>query len=168
MIEQYKETIERYISGSLSRDELLNELPTNFKFEDKFNLLLEVKLLNRPDLFESIFWVFPPSDSDSHLVLSRWALLEQWHFKHEEIIGSFQSRFKNRSENIDFILEAMKNVPKYLNSGELKDSYLRKCMYALAAQPLKEALELLKRLQENNDEIIAKYAKDQLSKIDVV
>ena len=93
-------------------------------------------------------------------------LLEDWHIEHEDIVGLFQSYFNKDIENIYILLNALINIPTYLQEDEAtKYSYIKKIIYAIGAQPQLESLSALGDLaSETGDEKIKELALHQLEK----
>ena len=96
----------------------------------------------------------------------RQLLLEDWHIEHEDIVGFFQSYFNKDIENIYILLNALINIPTYLQEDEVtKYSYIKKIIYAIGAQPQPESLSALEDLSsETGDEKIKELALHQLKK----
>ncbi|NUO00421.1 MAG: hypothetical protein HUU01_07360, partial [Saprospiraceae bacterium] len=68
--------------------------------------------------------------------------------------------------NVDIIRWSLEHLPAYLSRDpDIKHSYVKKCMYAIAAQPEPEASIALRELQESEDLTISKLASDQLARM---
>ncbi len=157
--------VDKFINGLISQNDLISRIPDDFKFKDKLDLIMECKIKNRSDLFEVIFWNFPPTDTDSHLIISRFSILEAWHTQHEEIISSFQEEFNHHRTNILYIENAIHNIPEYLSNIHLQESYIRKCFYAISAHSKKDAIKALQKLSGSENSTIAKHATAQLKRL---
>ncbi|NUO00422.1 MAG: hypothetical protein HUU01_07365 [Saprospiraceae bacterium] len=160
------ELVDEFAFGKIDRKEFLqlNDCVLNFSELIRLSLLCKISKNNRR--FEVVLWHVPKSISQEEKeIFYRLLLLEDWHFFHEEIVQSFQELFNNNKENILAIKWAMERVPEYLSGFDLKTSYIRKCAYAIAAQPQPESIIALQELQTSEDEIISKQVTVQLSKL---
>lgn len=100
------------------------------------------------------------------LLLDRMVLLDDWHQEHSELITTLQIHEIKEAFNVDVIRWSLEHLPAYLaRDQDIKHSYIKKCMYAIAAQPQPEANLALQELQESEDEIISKLASDQLARL---
>ena len=120
---------------------------------------------NPDNNFEVYFW-YTPSDITrlEDEKLSRKYLLVEGHFEHENIASGFQTYLNNSSENVDILIQAIENVPKYLELDDFKYPYIRKCIYAIGAQPEPENFKGLILLAESNDIRIKELAIHQIEK----
>lgn len=158
--------IDEFVLGRISRKEFLRHIDRSLDFSELIGLSIFCKITSNNRRFEVFLWHFPKLISDTEKeIFYRWLLLENWHEEHEEIIGAFQHQFHQTKENIPFLKWAIENIPDYLMNTDLKASYVKKCMYAITAQPQPEAKLALQELQESEDEIISKLASDQLTRL---
>lgn len=116
--------------------------------------------------FDAIFWKLPREISKNEKRdIYRDFILKPYHHEHEEIANSFQAFFHNDKENIPILLEAINDIPKYLQINDLKYSYIRKIIYAIGAQPEPYNIEALEKLaNETNDKQIKELALHQIEK----
>ncbi|MDF1697727.1 MAG: hypothetical protein P1U56_17910 [Saprospiraceae bacterium] len=91
-------------------------------------------------------------------------LLNNKHNEHEEIAGAFQRTYHQNEKNAELLLTAINKIPAYLSMPDLKYSYIRKCIYAIGAQPNPININSLKILSAHQDIEIRKLAEHQLNK----
>lgn len=91
-------------------------------------------------------------------------LLENWHSQYEEILSGFQHS-GNFPECIPNIIKIMEEPPIFYTKGGQLQGFIRKCAYAIAAQPKPYNIEALTKLSKYDDEFIKKFALHQLGKI---
>jgi len=75
-----------------------------------------------------------------------------WHWEHEEMVYDLQL-----NQDVAFIgtlVNLINHPPPYLSGTDLRESFLRKCFYALAAQPQPHSRQVLKQLSESDDPLI--------------
>lgn len=157
--------LDSLMSGTLSRERFDADFNIVADFEACLNILLELKIKKDYRKFEHFFWALPKQmTSLQELLLFRMALVEEWHFEHEEIVSAFQTSMPKDFKNILFLKFIIENVPQYLSIPDLKDAFIRKCAYAIAAQPAPYNEEALRELSQSSDEVIKKYALHQLVK----
>ncbi len=100
------------------------------------------------------------------LILVRLVLLEDWHQEHSELITAIQFHESKMAFNVEVIRWSLEHLPTYLaKDQDVKHSYVKKCMYAIAAQPQPEAKLALQELQESEDDTISRLASDQLTRL---
>jgi hypothetical protein len=169
--ESDKKLIQELCDWKISKSDFENK--TNFKANyDQLNYLLDntKKDFNNKNgdnrSFREIFWnVSTILSIQEEISVFRKYLLKNWHHEHEEIAGSFQAFFHNDKENIPILLEAINDIPKYLQIDDLKYSYIRKIIYAIGAQPETYNIEALEELaDETNDKQIKELALHQIEK----
>jgi hypothetical protein len=92
-------------------------------------------------------------------------LQEQWHNRHEDITQLFQHSCNRDVSSISILLNAIDNIPEYLQEDDFKYPYVRKLIYAIGAQPEPYNIEALeKSANETNDEKIRELALYQIEK----
>jgi len=153
----------------IDRNEFISK--TSFKADfEQLDFLLEnskdkVNEYGYHQCFLELIWTLPTKVSKKEeTLINRKYLLENWHNSHEGIVQSFQLDFNDDVENIPILLQAMKQVPKYI---EKIDSYpyIRKIIYAIGAQPEPYNLDALKKIvTETQDETIKELALHQIDK----
>lgn len=127
-------------------ENVLNNGNSNNLFNTKFyDLVYKLPVEEREDVFQHF-------------------LLNKKHYEHEEIAGEFQRTYNQDTNNIEILLRAIENVPEYLSTPDLKYSYIRKCIYAIGAQPCPQNLDALIFLTKNKDPEISNFAELQLNK----
>jgi hypothetical protein len=157
--------VDAFAFGKIDRKEFLQRNDCTLNFTELIELSLLCKIEGNNRRFEVLLWHVPKQlSSQEKEIFYRWLLLEDWHQAHEEVVGAFQYSFNHTPENIAYIRWAIEHVPNYLSGKDVKASYLRKCMYAIAAQAQPAASSALQELQGSADELISKLAGDQLAK----
>jgi hypothetical protein len=120
---------------------------------------------NPENNFEVYFWNTPSDLSQKEdEELNRKYLLIDGHFEHENIASGFQTYYNYSPENVNILIQAIKNVPKHLEAEDFKYSYIRKCIYAIGAQPEPENFNGLNLLTESEDIQIKELAIHQIEK----
>lgn len=158
--------IDEFAFGKIDREKFLQRTDVKLNFSELVELSLCCKISANYRRFEVLLWHFPKQISPNEKeIFYRLLLLETWHQEHEEVISAFQHTFTHSKENVSFIKWAITNIPDYLLNKDVRRSYIKKCMYAIAAQPQPEANLALQELQESEDEIISKLASDQLARL---
>jgi len=155
------------MSGEIAIEEVAPDLQPLASLEvvlNEYNLA-KVNLDNnclRQVLYALAFFLV---DSEK-MALYRLVLLDNWHQEHDELISALQIDPNKSAMNADVIKWNVLHIPDYLNAdGDIKDAFVKKCLYALVAQTAPESLEALMELQESDDEIIKKQAVFQLQKL---
>lgn len=113
------------------------------------------------DKFYTMVYELPEDERES---VFQYFLLNNEHYEHEEIAGVFQRTYNQNNKNADLLIRAISSVPKYLEIPDLKYSYIRKCIYAIGAQPNPTNINMLRTLCRNEDLEISKLAQHQLNK----
>ncbi len=163
--------IKELCTQRITKQEFENETKFKASYQQLVFLLdnteKEVNLENNDNkYFSAIFWDLPDQLSllESEYIFRKF-LLKNWHHEHEEIAGSFQVFFNNDKDNIQVLLQSIKNIPKYLNRNDLKYSYVRKIIYAIGAQPEPYNIEALEELaNKTDDDIIKDLSLHQIEK----
>lgn len=166
-VDKIKEIFNLYYSNKISREQRKDEL-NNFVGIENFNDAIS-SLVNNGTLestqniiLTGFLLDFYNEENEKPM---RELLLLNFHDSHEDIASMFQSMFNNNIENISVLLQALENIPKYLQPEDFKYPYVRKIIYAIGAQPQPESLLALEKLaSETNDEEIKKLALHQLEK----
>lgn len=97
----------------------------------------------------------------SFLIYYHRLLIEPWHEAHEWLIDIIME-FKS-TESIEYIKTAIKLDFDYLHLNDTEyASFIRKCMWALADINNPESIELLHKYLNDDNEVIRKYADEQI------
>ena len=83
-----------------------------------------------------------------------------WHTRHEDIVGLLQRAKDDRASNV--LLETATRKFDYLEYDK-NEGLARKCTWALADIGSPLAIDHLRALATNENELIARYAKKRLS-----
>ncbi len=148
-----KQSIQNLYQNSVNSSDLTLNLNIAFSNKDKSSL-------------ENCFFVaytlnlFSIENED---IISK-LILENWHKEHEDIAGLFQRKFNKNKKNIQILLQAINNIPEYLQVDDFKYPYIRKLIYAIGAQPEKDNIKTLLMLAKSEDEQVAKLALHQIEK----
>jgi hypothetical protein len=120
---------------------------------------------NENTYFDAIFWKLPCEISkDEKKEIYGEFILKPYHHEHEEIAGAFQAFFHDDKENIAILLNAIKQIPEYLQPEDFKYPYIRKIIYAIGAQPEPYNIQALEELAKSADEQIRELALHQIEK----
>ncbi len=132
-------------------------------FNEVFHKLVE---LNDGDFVGDILYIGFVLNifNKNHIENLRKLLGENWHKSHEDIVGLFQTKFHQNTENLGVLLSALKTIPDYLQPEDFKYSYIRKLIYAIGAQPEPWNIESLEALTKSEDEKIRDLAIHQIEK----
>ncbi len=162
--------LEILVNDSLSnREEIYNKIHFKVSFEEFKQLLFsfkdDMKFWGR--YFTLIYRLLPHAMSKNEFEeLNTIFLKEKWHNGHDDMVGMFQDYFHDNPKNIDTILHIMNDLPEYCKQvDELRYSFIRKCIYAIGAQPEPyniQALEAL--LEKETEEEIVEYLENQIEK----
>lgn len=154
--------------NSLSnREEIYKKLHFKVSFEVfkqlLFSLKDDIKLCERH--FSDVYRLLPHTMSKKEFEeLHTFFFKEKWHRNHDDMVGMFQTTFNDNPKNIDTILHVMNDLPEfYRYDTDLKHPFIRKCIYAIGAQPEPyniQALEAL--LEKETDEEIIEYLEEQI------
>ncbi|MFY0602135.1 MAG: hypothetical protein JXR03_20840 [Cyclobacteriaceae bacterium] len=102
-----------------------------------------------------------PEKQDFINVLSS-LLLQEWHYKHEDIARILQ-KLKS-PESVDSLYQAVNTDYEYLEYNNC-EALIVKCAYALGDINTEEAREKLRLMSESDNEIIQEAGKKQLERI---
>lgn len=75
-----------------------------------------------------------------------------WHWEHEEMVYDLQ--LNPDVAFISTLVNLINHPPLYLSGTDLRESFLRKCFYALAAQPQPYSSRAILELSESDDPVI--------------
>ncbi|MEA5257633.1 hypothetical protein VB264_07550 [Arcicella aquatica] len=159
--------LEILVNNSLSnREEIYNKIHFKVSFEEFKQILFSLKDdVEHIDLFSIIYWLLPHSMSKNEFEeLNTIFLKEKWHNGHDDMVGMFQVYFYDNPKNIDTILHIMNDLPEFYRYDTcLKHPFIRKCIYAIGAQPEPyniQALEAL--LEKETEEELIEYLEEQI------
>lgn len=167
---EYLKLIEELCDWKITKKEFQTRVDFQASYDQLDELLFHSNQYcnegNTNKYFYSIFWDLPNKLCFSEeLRIFRKYLLVKWHHEHEEIVGSFQIIFNDNNKNIPILLEAINNIPEYLQPEDFKYPYIRKIIYAIGAQPEPYNIEALEKLEyETGDEQIRDLALHQIKK----
>lgn len=165
MTELEENAILDFASSEITIDDFYKKMP-QYKNEDFIVKKYNEIIFNKDSKTLGYLRLIPIRDVRLFKNIYRQLLLEDWHIEHEDIVGLFQSYFNKDIENIYILLNALINIPTYLQEDEAtKYSYIKKIIYAIGAQPQPESLSALGDLaSETGDEKIKELALHQLEK----
>lgn len=159
--------LKEVMAGKQPLHALLEKMDNEINVEFCLNLLLDAKVIGDTAIFRDVLWAFGfVLNAVDALLLHRMALIDDWHEAHEGIVGKFQMIYNQDAANIPYLKKVMQQVPDYLQDEALKDAFIRKYAYAIAAQPAPYNEEAPRELSQSDDEVIKKYALHQLVKND--
>ena len=165
MTELEKNAILDFVSSEITIDDFYKKMP-QYKNEDFIVKKYNEIIFNKDSKILAYLRLIPLRNIKLFESIYRKLLLEDWHIEHEDIVVFFQSYFNKNIENIYILLNALINIPTYLQEDEAtKYSYIKKIIYAIGAQPQPESLTALEKLaSETGDDKIKEFALHQLEK----
>lgn len=87
-----------------------------------------------------------------------------WHQQHEEIARIFQFKLKCDC-SVESLVEAMNQKYEYLQTSGDYESFVRKCMYAIADLKTPHSLNILNKLSFSKNLVIREFAMYQVKRI---
>jgi hypothetical protein len=157
-----------YYLNRISREEVFERLPFDtYQVFNEIRQQLTVALESKDgDLIETTLLVAGLFDiPEDHYIDMLWLLVaEDWHRKHEDIIGTLQDHADPRS--IPCIKQAIDLKPRleYLAYDDY-GSYYKKCLWALQDIGTPEAIAVIQDCTESQDSALREEAFYRLSKI---
>ena len=157
--------IKALMLGKISKDDFLKKKRIrNIGAHVKKGLLAANKKENaeKADIF--IYLIFRYKlYYDEYLEILNQMLIADWHYQHENIAMLLQ-KMKSPS-SVDYLYKEILIQRKYLDYND-NESKIVKCLYALGDIGTDDALEKIKLLAENDNEIIRQNALKQLERIE--
>lgn len=163
-----KDLFLRYFGIQITQDELYVSIGVkNTEFE-QFLLTEIVHAYKQEDaemieyLIFTIFLAEEELNISSFLDILNKLILCKWHNRHEDIALLLQKI--RASESVEYLYKAIFLKPAYL---EWDDNYAfeKKCIHAIAKSGCREAVDKLRLLVTNKNEIIRLCAEQQLQKV---
>ncbi|MBV7441285.1 hypothetical protein KRX57_07615 [Weeksellaceae bacterium TAE3-ERU29] len=167
MTNKEKDMILDFVSSEIPIESFYKEFPKYKECNFIINQYNEVISHRDRDTLSYLRMLPLPTENIEEIaIIYRKILSENWHIEHEDIVSLFQSTYNNDKENIHILLNALENIPDYLQEDEItKYSYIKKIIYAIGAQPQPESLLALEKLaSETNDNKIKELALHQIGK----
>jgi hypothetical protein len=160
--ETFRSIMQQRWDGKITQDEVRKTYTGKFTTEEYIAALEDALSQKNAAAAEDVFAAgFDLSlfSRDTVPVLCRY-ITETWHKQHENIATLLQG-FK-APESVAALADGMHiHCDYWYDNG---DAFIRKCAYALAAIDTPEAIDKLKTLADDPNEIIKKYARHQLDK----
>ena len=166
MTKEEFEILKNHSEGLISKEKVHSLIKWK-KSKQEIEYILDncLRMGNPDNDFEIYFWDTPSNLTKKEKEeLSRKYLLKDGHFEHEEIASEFQAYFNESTDNVEFLINAIFNIPKHLTHEDFKYPYIRKCIYAIGAQPEPQNFLGLNRLTESEDNHIKQLALHQIDK----
>jgi hypothetical protein len=162
------EILNSFKSNTINREEIFEKIQIEVSEAQKRELLLELKgQIDCVDKFSIILHKLPHRMSDiEYAEFCRFFINESWHREHEYFISVLGGAWLPKSKaNIDSLIYIMNNLPEfYRHDDDLKYPFIRKCIYAIGAQPEPYNIEALEGLAKSEDEQIRELALHQIEK----
>lgn len=163
-----KDLFLRYFTNQITQDELYESIGVKDTEFEQFLLTEIVYAYKQEDaemieyLIFTIFLAEEKLNISSFLDILNKLILCKWHNKHEDIALLLQKI--RGSESVEYLYKAIFLKPAYL---EWDDNYAfeKKCIHAIAKCGNREAVDKLKLLVTNKNEIIRLCAEQQLQKV---
>lgn len=163
-----KDLFVRYFSNKITQDELYVSIGIKDTEFEHFLLAEIVRAYKQEDAEMIGYLIFTIFLAEEELNISLFLdilnklILCKWHDKHEDIALLLQKI--RASESIEYLYKAIFLKPAYL---EWDDNYAfeKKCIHAIARCGKQEAVDKLKLLVTDKNEIIRLCAEQQLQKV---
>jgi hypothetical protein len=157
--------IDECISGSISEKEFENRFSFKVTMEEIESYLDSFIINKNFQRFGIVFWNLSKGfiKKEEGNLFGRYLLIDG-HFNHENIASSFQTYFNDDESFIKHLIQAINNIPDYLQYDDLKYPYLRKIIYAIGAQLSPFNIIALEGLLINEDLEIKNLVKHQIEK----
>ena len=135
MTELEKNAILDFASSEITIDDFYKRMP-QYKNGDFIVKKYNEIIFNKDSKTLGYLRLIPIRDVRLFKNIYRQLLLEDWHIEHEDIVGFFLSYFNKDIENIYILLNALINIPTYLQEDEAtKYSYIKKSFMLLVLNP---------------------------------
>jgi hypothetical protein len=157
--------IDECISGIISVEEFYNRFPFKVSMQEIVSYLDSFIINKKFQRFEIVLWNIPKefAKTEEGRLFGRYLLVDG-HFSHDNIASAFQTYFNDNKSFINPLIEAVSNVPEYLQNDDVKYPYLRKIIYAIGAQPEPYNINALEVLLSSDDLQIVDLVKHQIEK----
>lgn len=157
--------IDECISGLISEEEFRNRFPFRVSMQEIVSYLDSFIINKNFQRFEVVLWNIPKefTKTEEGSLFGSYLLIDG-HFGHDNIASAFQTYFNDNKSFINFLIEAISNIPEYLQNDDVKYPYLRKIIYAIGAQPEPYNINALEVLLTNDDLQIVDLVKHQIEK----
>lgn len=157
--------INECILGLISEEEFENKFPFRVSIQEIESYLDSFITNKKNQRFEIVLWSIPKefAKTEEGSLFGRYLLVDG-HFGHDNIASAFQTYFNDNKSFINPLIEAVSNVPEYLQNDDVKYPYLRKIIYAIGAQPEPYNINALEGLLTNDDLAIVDLVKHQIEK----
>lgn len=163
MNQVHRNLILKLVANAISKEEFVEAYGSD-PYTDKahvLTLLQSAKAVKDAESFgyALILGFLFDTFTEAYLLLLNEAILEKWHFKHEDI-ASILYRLKS-PQSVESLYQAAMTEHDYLDYDE--DYMLAdKCIRALKAIGTEEAKQKLQKLSRGKNKIIRSYAREAL------
>lgn len=163
-----KDLFLRYFTNQITQDELYVSIGAKDTEFEQFLLTEIVHAYKQEDaemieyLIFTIFLAEEELNISSFLDILNKLILCKWHNKHEDIALLLQKI--RASESVEYLYKAIFLKPAYLEWDD-NFAFEKKCIHAIAKCGNREAVDKLKLLLTNKNEIIRLCAEQQLQKV---
>lgn len=163
-----KDLFLRYFTNQITKDELYVSIGAKDTEFEQFLLTEIVHAYTQEDaemieyLIFTIFLAEEELNISSFLDILNKLILCKWHNKHEDIALLLQKI--RASESVEYLYKAIFLKPAYLEWDD-NFAFEKKCIHAIAKCGNREAVDKLKLLVTNKNEIIRLCAEQQLQKV---
>ncbi len=166
MTQEEFDILQKRCAGLITQEEVDSVIKWKKSKVEIEELLDNCLAQGNPDNDFEVYFCNTPSDLSriEDEELNRKYLLVDGHFEHENIASGFQTYFNNSPENVNILIQAIENIPKHLEPDDFKYPFIRKCIYAIGAQPEPENFKGLNLLTESDDIRIKELAFHQIEK----
>ncbi|NME73016.1 hypothetical protein [Flammeovirga aprica] len=164
MIIKDRKLVLEYATRKISETDFISKYP--HKLDNNYMVNCFSKVLESKDTkdLEYLFMMLNFIEEKSLCPILCELLVECWHSKHDNIATILQFDV-DYPECVDFVVEAI-HLECKLWYPSYRESFIKKCTYILAYLETEKALEKLKELSNSSDDLIKKYALDQINEIE--
>ncbi|GAA5042328.1 hypothetical protein GCM10011506_44300 [Marivirga lumbricoides] len=166
LTEKELSTLKRRSAGLITKEELEKEINFRASYSEMKYYLDSFMTSKDYHNFEAVLWDMPNQlTKEEEGKLYQKYLITQDHFQHSSIVTAFQTYFNDDSTNIPVLIQAITNIPSYLEGEDIKYPYIKKIIYSIGAQPEPYNFEALEKLSnETKDDRIRDLGLHQIEK----
>lgn len=165
MNQQEKDLVKQFILRRIDFQNLENTFPKKINEEYIIEELLKLEVVNDGEALDYLITLAYRIGFTQKIgkILSTF-LTKNWHKEHEEIARILQFRVKV-PESINDLSVAMELKFSYLVERDDYESFVNKCMYAIADLNSRESMMKLEELAGSKNDVIRKSAQWQLDSL---
>lgn len=167
MIQKIKNLFKKFCSKkSISSSTLLKNEDLTTDNSTNLNIYFQELILNKDvDGIEDGLPLLFELENDEYIGILHQLILEQWHYRHEDIIHDIQKR-KNPA-SIEFIKQAMQTNYAYLEAyGTGTRQFINQCGHALSSIGNSDVIDLIRELSKSDNPVLKDEMLYRISRIE--